>query len=153
MLELNLEELTILISLRAAQNVMQPLDSYDPLMEKLNNEYQRLTKMQEERERREAQEAQRQANVAYALTQMKVGDVVDALVTTGYGYGAKSSVRRVRVTEVEVMENKYGMPRVDFRGVVLTKSGQPHKTLNEKYSGTRKFYNVFPGVIKLVKAA
>jgi hypothetical protein len=150
MLELTIAELNHLMSIYAKNT---PLDGDGAVWTKLYAEHKRLTDMQAARKKREAEEAQRQANMAYALTQMKVGDVVDALVTTGYGYGAKTSLRRVRVTEVHITKNKYGAPRVDFRGTVLTKSGQPHKTLNEKYSGTRSFYDVVPSVIELVKAA
>lgn len=135
----------------------------NPLLEKLQAERTRLQDVEDYKAKRAAEQAEREANKRYALTQAKPGDVIEyQAIPRGLSWSPKTITRRAVIREVHVSKNKYGSAVVDMTVTVLTKAGEPHKTLNT-WGGTdeagvfqrnyaTRVWNLDPATIKLILA-
>ncbi len=136
MLELTEAELSKLMHVYAKAT---PVDgTEDALWGKLCAERDRLTAAAKWCAERDAKAAQRDANREYALHDMQPGDIVEVTAVGYTGSGRNRHqvevTRRMRVIEARVgTGGRWGDSKiVTIEGIVLTKSGAPHKTLNDR---------------------
>lgn len=134
----------------------QSQDGDAELLVKLGEELARRVKKEAIWAKARKDEEQRQANFEYAKERMRVGDIVAITLyeSSGYRrtYRAGWKTYTVRLTKIQRRQEPGDAVRFDLEGVVLTKSGKPHKTLNG-HRGQRSFYKVGGGGIQLIEAA
>lgn len=158
---LDLDEIKMLAAHRAAALVAQgdPIAG-DPLLDKLTAEQARLQQIADQVAKAKAESDQYAANREYAKNHLKTGDVVEYTQYAGTGknrtYG--KITRTMQVLGVSYGRNRSGGTVVHLRGVVLTKSGKPHGTLNRDTNPYidvphRAERGISPMHIKLIKAA
>lgn len=166
MLELTKDEIETVISNRLlALSISKEtgLLHDDEIINKLYAEHKRLKDAEEYRAARAAEQAEREANRRYALTQAKAGDVIEYQAKPkGQSWSATTITRRAVIREIHTTKDKYGKSTIDMTITVLTKAGEPHRTLNtygaydadgvyQKNYATR-VWNLDPTTVKLVTA-
>lgn len=121
---------------------------------KVQAEYARVLEVEKMQAKARADRERYQANVAYVRNSMKPGDVIEFTSRNWSGTG-KEFTRRMRVISFRINERRH-VADVDIDGVVLTKSGLPHGSLNNHGypdSGHRWEHGISLGHIRLIEAA
>jgi hypothetical protein len=164
--ELTGAELDHLMALVAKAHQTQTLGGTPEaeLFAKLNTLAQNRHQREQVWTENEAKQAQAVANATYANNSMKVGDVVTltSWETSGYGKSYRSGYKTytIRLTGIRPSMHRFADKpdgNLNLDGVVLTKSGQPNKSLNNRGFGAEERYRHFsavsPSSIQLVTAA
>lgn len=120
------------------------------LLEALRAEEARLVRIDKSRADYAADQQRRAVNAAYVRTQMKPGDIVEYTFYSDTGNGALVK-RRMSVRSFDIRESGHSTT-VNLTGVVVTKGGKPHATLNGRM-GRRCEYRISLGDVTLVTPA